>query len=77
MVMLFVNKRSVDHYMKHKDNIKVYGTLAGAELEIFQGKGCLEGLRHFYKNFVKSTRKKGLTGKYWEFFLLGTLKSTF
>ena len=35
--------------MKHKDNIKVYGTSAGAELEIFQGKGCLVGLRHFYK----------------------------
>ena len=32
---------------------------SGAQPEIFQGKGGLVGLGHFYKHFVKNTRKKG------------------
>ena len=35
------------------------------------------GLGHFYKHFVKCTRKEGPTGKNWEFFLLDALKTTF
>ena len=35
------------------------------------------GLGHFYKHFVKNTRKKAPQGKMWEFFLLDTLKTTF
>ena len=36
---------------------------AGAQPEIFQGKGGLVGLGHFCKHFVKNTRKKGHAGK--------------
>ena len=50
---------------------------AGAQPEIFQGKGGLVGLGHFCKHFVKNTRKKATQGKIWEFFLLDTLKTTF
>ena len=32
---------------------------SGAQPEVFQGKGGLVGLGHFYKHFVKNTRKKG------------------
>ena len=35
----------------------------GTQLEIFQGRRGLVRLGHFYKHFVKSTRKKGLSGK--------------
>ena len=40
---------------------------------IFQGRGGLVGLGHFYKHFVK----KGPAGKILSFFLLDTLKTTF
>ena len=36
---------------------------SGAQPEIFQGRGGLLGLGHFYKLFVKNTRKKGPAGK--------------
>ena len=45
----------------------------GAQPEIFQGRKRFVELGHFDKNFVKSTRKKGPTGKSLEFFLLNTL----
>ena len=32
--------------------------------EILQGRGDLVGLGHFYKHFVKNTRKKGPAGKH-------------
>ena len=51
--------------------------MAGAQPEIFQGRWGLVGLGHFYKRFVKNTRKKAPQGKIWEFFLLDTLKTTF
>ena len=36
---------------------------ADAQPEIFQSRGGLVGLGHFYKHFVKNTRKKGPPGK--------------
>ena len=48
---------------------------AGAQLEVFQGRGGFLKLGHFDKHFVKNSRKKA--GKVWEFFLLDTLKTTF
>ena len=36
---------------------------AGAQPEIFQGRGGFLGLAHFDKHFVKNTRKKGPAGK--------------
>ena len=56
------------------ENIK---TSSGAQPEFFQGRGGLMDLGHFYKHFVKNTRKKVLQEKIWEFFLLNTLKITF
>ena len=35
----------------------------GAQPEIFQGRGGLVRLGHFYKHFIKNTRKKGPAGK--------------
>ena len=49
----------------------------GAQAEIFQSRGGLVGFGHFYKHFVKNTRKKAPQGKFWEFFLLDTLKLHF
>ena len=40
-----------------------YHIYTGAQPEIFQGRGVLVKLGHFYKHFVKNTRKKGPTGK--------------
>ena len=40
-----------------------YDIYAGAQPEIFQGRGVLVKLGHFYKHFVKNTRKKSPTGK--------------
>ena len=48
-----------------------------AQTEMFQGRGGLVGLRHFYKHFVKNTRKKVLQGNSCEFFLIDTFKTTF
>ena len=48
--------------------------ITGAQTEIFQGRGGLVGLGHFYKHFVKNTRQKAPHGKIGEFFLLDTLK---
>ena len=39
------------------------GTPAGAQPWFFYGRGGLVGLGHFYKHFVKNTRKKGTAGK--------------
>ena len=50
---------------------------AGAQPKIFQGRGGLVGLGHFFKYFVKNTRKKGHAGKNLGVFLLDTLKTTF
>ena len=36
---------------------------AGAQPEIFQGRGGFLELAHFSKHFVKNTRKKGPSGK--------------
>ena len=37
---------------------------AGAQSEIFQGRGGFGELGHFDKHFVKNLRKKGPTGEY-------------
>ena len=37
--------------------------LAGAQPEIFQGRGCFVKLGHFDKHFIKKSRKKGPAGK--------------
>ena len=50
---------------------------SGAQPEMFKGKGGLVGLRQFYKNLVKTREEKVPQGKFWEFFLLDTLKTTF
>ena len=50
---------------------------SGAQLEIFQGRGDLVGLGHFYKHFIKTPRKKTLQEKIWEFFLLDIPKTKF
>ena len=51
--------------------------MAGAQPEIFQGRGGFVKLGHFDKNFIKKSRKKVPQGKKLEFFLLDTLKTTF
>ena len=54
-------KYSLDFVYEHK--LFVYCWIkpifAGAQPEIFQGRGGLPGLGHFYKHFVKNSRKKG------------------
>ena len=50
---------------------------AGAQLEVFQGRGGFLKLGHFDKHFVKNSRKKGPVGKLSELFLLDTLKTAF
>ena len=35
----------------------------GAQLEIFQGKGCIVEFGHFDKDFVKNTRRERSAGK--------------
>ena len=50
---------------------------AGAQPNIFQGRGGFVKLGHLDKHFVKNSRKKGPVGKISEFFLLDTLKNTF
>ena len=54
-----------------------FNKYAGAQPVMFQGRGGLVGLGHFYKHFDKNTRKKVPQGKIWELFLLDTLKTTF
>ena len=50
----------------------------GAQLEIFQGRGCIVEFGHFDKDFVKKHKKRKLRReKFWNFFLLDTLKTTF
>ena len=50
---------------------------AGAQPEILQGRGGFVESRHFDKYFVKKTQeKKTPQGKFWEFLLLDTLKTT-
>ena len=51
--------------------------LAGAQLEIFQGRGGFMELGHVNKLFVKYTRKKTPQGNILELFLLDTLKTIF
>ena len=36
---------------------------SGAQPDLSQGTGGLVGLGHFYKHFLKNTRKKGPAGK--------------
>ena len=36
---------------------------AGAQPDIFHGREGFVGLKHFYKHFVKNTRKEGPTEK--------------
>ena len=55
----------------------LYKLTAGAQPEIFQGRRGLGRLEHFYKHFVKITRKKIPQEKILESFLLDTLKTTF
>ena len=44
----------------------------------FSGQGRFLEFGHFNKHFVKNTRKEGPVGKKnWDFFLIGTLKTTF
>ena len=50
---------------------------AGAEPEIFQGRGGFVDFGYFDKHFVKTQEKKGSTGNNFEFFLLDILKTTF
>ena len=50
---------------------------SGAQPEMFKGKGGLVGLGQFYKHLVKTPEEKVPQGKFWEFFLLDTLKTTF
>ena len=50
---------------------------AGAQPEIFQGRGGFVKLEHVDKHFAKNSRKKDSAGKKLEFFLLDTLKITF
>ena len=50
---------------------------AGAQPEIFQGKGGFVELGHCDKHFVKNTQKKGPAGKNFEFFLLDPVKTIF
>ena len=42
--------------------------MRGAQREMFQGRGGLMGLRHYYKHFVKNNTKKGSAGKNVEVF---------
>ena len=49
----------------------------GVQPEILQGRGVFVESRHFDKYFVKKTQeKKTPQGKFWEFLLLDTLKTT-
>ena len=50
---------------------------AGAQPEIFQGRGGFVKLGHLDKHFTKKSRKKAPQAKILEFFLLDTLKATF
>ena len=43
--------------------MKLFYGIPGAQPEIFQGRGGLVRLGHFYKHFVKTTRKKDPAGK--------------
>ena len=68
--------------ISNEDDVYVYIYIfgyvyTGAQSEIFQGRGGLVGLGHFYKHFVKNTKKKVPHGKLWEFFLLDPLKLHF
>ena len=51
--------------------------LPGSQPQIIQGRWGFVKLGHFYKNFVKNSRKKVPAGKISEFFLLDTLETTF
>ena len=41
--------------------------IAGAQPDIFQGRGGFAELGHFNKKFFKNTRKKVPQGKFWKF----------
>ena len=44
--------------------IHIFGYVyIGAQSKIFQGRGGLVGLGHFYKHFVKNTKKKDPAGQ--------------
>ena len=54
----------------------VYYILAGAQPDIFQGRGGFVELGHFDKYFAKRSRKNAPQRKNLQFFLLDTLKTT-
>ena len=47
---------------------KVLWEIAGAQPEIFQGRGGFVKLGHFDKHFVKNSRKRAAQGKFLSFF---------
>ena len=54
--------------ISNEDDVYVYIYIfgyvyTGAQSEIFQGRGGLVGLGHFYKHFVKNTKKKDPAGQ--------------
>ena len=51
--------------------------LTGAQPEFFQGRGGFVKLGHFDKQFSKSHENRPRRQKFWSFFLLDTLKTTF
>ena len=60
------------------DNMrKCEHSFAGAQPEIFEGRGGFVKLGHFDKDFIKKSRKKTPQGNILEFFLLYILKTTF
>ena len=70
--------------ISNEDDVYVYIYIfgyvyTGAQSEIFQGRGGLVGLGHFYKHFVKNTKKKKRSRreKFGSFFLLDPLKLHF
>ena len=62
-------KRQADKANNRKDNTeKTIVSKAGAQPEIFQGRGGFVELGHFDKLFVKNTKKRSRSEKFWSFF---------
>ena len=57
--------------------VRFFIAFAGAQPEIFLGRGGFVKLGHFDKHFLKKSRKKAPQRKILEFFLLDTFKSAF
>ena len=56
-------KTVIKNYIRALAQHAKYLSSAGAQPDFFQGRGGFVGLGHFYKHFVKNTRKKGPAGK--------------